>query len=78
MERMVFVYTTYPSVVEAEKAGRVLVERSQLAFKTQPFRNPKRIRAGHHAFEDVKNLGELPVLLLRRREIGLRRIHAVP
>ena len=30
MERIVFVYTTYPSVVEAEKAGRALVER-QLA-----------------------------------------------
>ena len=27
MEPMVFVYTTYASVVEAEKAGRVLVER---------------------------------------------------
>ena len=27
MERMVLVYTTYPSIVEAEKAGRVLVER---------------------------------------------------
>lgn len=26
MERMVFVYTTYASVVEAEKAGRALVE----------------------------------------------------
>jgi periplasmic divalent cation tolerance protein len=26
MERAVFVYTTFPSVVEAEKAGRVLVE----------------------------------------------------
>ena len=30
MERMAFVYTTYPSVVEAEQAGRTLVER-QLA-----------------------------------------------
>jgi periplasmic divalent cation tolerance protein len=30
MERIVFVYTTYPSIVEAEKAGGVLVER-QLA-----------------------------------------------
>src|SRR3982751_3058130 len=30
MERIVFVYTTYPSIVEAEKAGRALVER-QLA-----------------------------------------------
>ncbi len=30
MERIVFVYTTYPTVVEAEQAGRVLVER-QLA-----------------------------------------------
>ena len=30
MERAVFVYTTYPSIVEAEKAGRTLIER-QLA-----------------------------------------------
>lgn len=30
MERIVFVYTTYPSIVEAETAGRALVER-QLA-----------------------------------------------
>jgi periplasmic divalent cation tolerance protein len=27
MERAVFIYTTYPSVVEAERAGRSLVER---------------------------------------------------
>jgi periplasmic divalent cation tolerance protein len=27
MERAVFVYTTWPSTVEAEKAGRALVER---------------------------------------------------
>jgi periplasmic divalent cation tolerance protein len=27
MERAVFVYTTYPSVVEAERAGRALLER---------------------------------------------------
>jgi periplasmic divalent cation tolerance protein len=27
LERAVFVYTTYPSIVEAEAAGRVLVER---------------------------------------------------
>jgi periplasmic divalent cation tolerance protein len=27
MERAVFVYTTWPSTVEAERAGRVLVER---------------------------------------------------
>ncbi len=27
MERAVFVYTTYPSLVEAERAGRSLVER---------------------------------------------------
>ena len=27
MERMVFVYTTWPSTVEAEQAGRNLVER---------------------------------------------------
>jgi periplasmic divalent cation tolerance protein len=27
MERTVFVYTTFPSVVEAEKAGRALVEQ---------------------------------------------------
>jgi periplasmic divalent cation tolerance protein len=27
MERAVFVYTTYPSIVEAETAGRALLER---------------------------------------------------
>ena len=27
MERAVFVYTTYPSLVEAEKAGRAIVEQ---------------------------------------------------
>jgi periplasmic divalent cation tolerance protein len=27
LERAVFVYTTYPSLVEAEQAGRALVER---------------------------------------------------
>jgi periplasmic divalent cation tolerance protein len=27
MERAVFVYTTYPSIVEAERAGQALVER---------------------------------------------------
>lgn len=27
MERAVFVYTTYPSIVEAERAGRAIVER---------------------------------------------------
>jgi periplasmic divalent cation tolerance protein len=27
MERAVFVYTTYPSIVEAERAGRALVDR---------------------------------------------------
>jgi periplasmic divalent cation tolerance protein len=27
MERAVFVYTTYPAIVEAEQAGRALVER---------------------------------------------------
>ena len=27
MERMVFVYTTYPSIVEAEETGRALVEQ---------------------------------------------------
>jgi periplasmic divalent cation tolerance protein len=31
MERAVFVYTTYPSAVEAERAGRTLVERSLAA-----------------------------------------------
>ncbi len=28
MERAVFVYTTYPSIVEAEEAGRALLERA--------------------------------------------------
>lgn len=31
MERIAFVYTTYPSTVEAEAAGRMLVERNLAA-----------------------------------------------
>lgn len=31
MERAVFVYTTYPSIVEAEKAGRALIDRKVAA-----------------------------------------------
>jgi periplasmic divalent cation tolerance protein len=31
MERAVFVYTTYPSIVEAEKAGTALLERALAA-----------------------------------------------
>jgi periplasmic divalent cation tolerance protein len=31
MERAVFVYTTYPSIVEAETAGRTLLERELAA-----------------------------------------------
>jgi periplasmic divalent cation tolerance protein len=31
MDRVVFVYTTYPSVVEAETAGKALVERKLAA-----------------------------------------------
>ena len=31
MERAVFVYTTYPTIVEAEQAGRALVERKLAA-----------------------------------------------
>ncbi|HLH90459.1 MAG TPA: divalent-cation tolerance protein CutA [Xanthobacteraceae bacterium] len=31
MERAVFVYTTYPSAVEAEKAGRALIDRALAA-----------------------------------------------
>jgi periplasmic divalent cation tolerance protein len=31
MERAIFVYTTYPSIVEAEKAGRALIERKLAA-----------------------------------------------
>ena len=31
MERIVFVYTTYPSAVEAEQTGRSLVERNLAA-----------------------------------------------
>jgi len=31
MERIVFVYTTYPSAVEAERTGRTLIERELAA-----------------------------------------------
>jgi len=41
MERAIFVYTTYPSVVEAERAGRAIVER-RLAACVNIFDAPVR------------------------------------
>ena len=67
MERAILVYTTYPSIVEAEKAGRALVE-------------PRAVRPPMAALEQLQGhgyqlLGQLSaiqsILLLRRQRLEL-------
>jgi periplasmic divalent cation tolerance protein len=62
MERAVFVYTTYPSLVEAEQAGRAIVER-RLAACVNIF--PGMI--SHYWWQGVLERGEEVVMILKTR-----------
>jgi periplasmic divalent cation tolerance protein len=62
MDRAVFVYTTYPSVVEAEKAGRTLVE-SRLAACV----NILPGMVSHYRWEGAVERGEEAVMLIKTR-----------
>ena len=62
MERAVLVYTTYPSVVEAERAGRALVERRICACVT--------ILPGmlsHYWWQGAVERGEEVVMIIKTR-----------
>src|SRR5436190_15943355 len=61
-ERAVFVYTTYPSLVEAERIGRTLLER-RLAACVNIF--PKMI--SHYWWQGAIERGEEVVMIVKTR-----------
>jgi periplasmic divalent cation tolerance protein len=62
MERAVFVYTTWPSTVEAEEAGRVLVERRLAACV-----NILPGMISHYRWEGKIERGEEAVMIIKTR-----------
>jgi len=62
MERAVFVYTTWPSVVEAEKAGRAIVERRLAACV-----NILPGMISHYWWEGALERGEEVVMIIKTR-----------
>jgi periplasmic divalent cation tolerance protein len=62
MERAVIVYTTYPSLVEAEQAGRVLVEKRLCACV-----NILPGMISHYWWEGKVDRGEEVVMLIKTR-----------
>ena len=62
MERAVFVYTTYPSIVEAEEAGRALVEQRLAACV-----NILPGMISHYRWEGAIQRGEETVMLIKTR-----------
>ena len=62
MERAVFVYTTYPSLVEAEEAGRALVEQGLAACV-----NILPGMISHYRWEGTVERGEEVVMLIKTR-----------
>ena len=62
MERAVFVYTTYPSIVEAEQAGRALVERKLCACV-----NILPGMISHYRWEGKIERGEETVMIIKTR-----------
>ena len=62
MERVVFVYTTYPSVVEAERAGRAIVEKRLAACV-----NFLPGMVSHYWWEGKVERGEEAVMIIKTR-----------
>jgi periplasmic divalent cation tolerance protein len=62
MERAVFVYTTYPSVVEAEAAGKALVERRLAACV-----NILPGMISHYAWQGAVERAEEVVMIIKTR-----------
>ena len=61
-ERAVFVYTTYPSLVEAEKAGRALVEKRLCACV-----NILPGMVSHYWWDGAVERGEEVVMIIKTR-----------
>jgi len=62
MERAVFVYTTWPSTVEAEKAGKAIVERRLAACV-----NILPVMISHYWWEGKLERGEEAVMIIKTR-----------
>src|ERR1700730_7260334 len=62
MERAILVYTTFPSLVEAEQAGRGLLERRLAAFVNIP---PRMV--SHYWWQGSIERGEEVVMIIKTR-----------
>jgi periplasmic divalent cation tolerance protein len=71
MERAVFVYTTYPSLVEAERAGRALVERRLCACV-----NILPGMISHYWWQGAIERGEEVVMIIKTRASLAERVSA--
>jgi periplasmic divalent cation tolerance protein len=71
MERAVFVYTTYPSLVEAERAGRTLVERRLCACV-----NILPGMVSHYWWQGALERGEEAVMIVKTRASLAERVRA--
>ena len=71
MERAVFVYTTYPSIVEAEQAGRTLVERRLCACV-----NILPGMVSIYRWQGVVERGDEIVMLIKTRASLVERVRA--
>ena len=71
MERAIFVYTTYPSVVEAERAGCALVERRLCACV-----NILPGMISHYWWQGAIERGEEVVMIIKTRASLAERVSA--
>jgi periplasmic divalent cation tolerance protein len=71
MERAIFVYTTYPSVVEAERAGHALVERRLCACV-----NILPGMISHYWWQGAIERGEEAVMIIKTRASLAERVSA--
>jgi periplasmic divalent cation tolerance protein len=71
MERAVFVYTTYPSTVEAEQAGRALVEQRLCACV-----NILPGMISHYRWQGTLERGEEVVMIIKTRASLVERVSA--
>jgi periplasmic divalent cation tolerance protein len=70
MERAVLVYTTYPSIVEAEQAGRAIVERRLAACV-----NILPGMISHYWWQGALERGEEVVMILKTRASLAAAVH---
>jgi periplasmic divalent cation tolerance protein len=71
LERAVLVYTTYPSVVEAERAGRAIVERRLAACV-----NILPGMVSHYWWQGALERGEEAVMIIKTRALLAEKVRA--